>query len=289
MPDIDTNARAARLAVQKKIAEYERLGLFDLDVEDDPPTKPLLPGQVDYTYQKRKTRAKARIANRVARAFFERKIRKGELVIKEVRGIEHFRAVQGGAILTCNHFNPFDNYAVLKAIERDLPKKTLYKIIREGNYTSFKGLYGYFFRHCNTLPLGSNLHVMGELSRGVSTLLARGERILIYPEQGMWWNYKKPRPLKLGAFRFAAKAGVPVVPFFITTEETDKKDGAGFPILAYTVHILPAILPDPEKNVRVNTEEMCLKNYQAWKAVYEETYGVPLIYTTEGEVKPCSI
>ena len=128
MSAIDTNARAARLAVQKKIAEYERLGLFDLDVEDDPPTKPLLPGQVDYAYQKRKTRAKARIANRVARAFFEGKIRKGELVIKEVRGTEHFRAVQGGAILTCNHFNPFDNYAVLKAIERDLPKKTLYKM-----------------------------------------------------------------------------------------------------------------------------------------------------------------
>ena len=105
----------------------------------------------------------------------------------------------------------------------------------------------------------------------------------------MWWNYKKPRPLKLGSFRFAAKAGVPVVPFFITTEETDKKDAAGFPILAYTVHILPAIHPDPEKNIRVNTEEMCTANYNAWKAVYEEVYGIPLTYTTEGEVKPCSM
>lgn len=279
MPDIDTNARAARLAVQKKIAEYERLGLFDLDVEDDPPTKPLLPGQVDYTYQKRKTRAKARIANRVARAFFERKIRKGELVIKEVRGIEHFRAVQGGAILTCNHFNPFDNYAVLKAIERDLPKKTLYKIIREGNYTSFKGLYGYFFRHCNTLPLGSNLHVMGELSRGVSTLLARGERILIYPEQGMWWNYKKPRPLKDGAFRFAAKNSVPVIPFFITMQDTAALDGAGFPVQAYTVHIMPAIYPDEGLPLRARIAAMRERNYALWKEKYEEIYGIPLTYS----------
>ena len=278
MSNIDMNARAARLAVQEKIALFEGRGWFDIDVEDDPPTVPLKPHKVDYAYKKLKTRVGAFFANRVARAFFEKKIGKGELVIKEVRGIENFRAVRGGAMLTCNHFHPFDNYAVLKAIEKDLPGKSLYKIIREGNYTSFKGLYGYFFRHCNTLPLGANLHVMGELSRGVEALLARGERILIYPEQGMWWNYKKPRPLKDGAFRFAAKNGVPVIPFFITMEDTDTLDGAGFPIQAYTVHIMPAIYPDATLPLRVRIAAMRDKNYALLKEKYEEVYGVPLTY-----------
>ena len=278
MSNIDMSAHAARLAVQEKIALFEGRGWFDIDVEDDPPTIPLQPGQVDYTYKKLKSRVGAFFANRVARAFFEKKIKKGELVIKEVRGAENFRAVQGGAMLTCNHFNPFDNYAVLKAVEKDLPKKRLYKIIREGNYTSFKGLYGYFFRHCNTLPLSANLHVMGELSRGVESLLARGERILIYPEQGMWWNYKKPRPLKDGAFRFAAKNGVPVIPFFITMEDTDRLDGAGFPIQAYTVHILPAIYPDATLPLRARIAAMRDKNYALWKEKYEEVYGIPLTY-----------
>lgn len=279
-----------RLAVLERISEYERLGLFDRDVEVDPPTRPLEPGEVDYIGKKRSTRFFTKIANFAAKTFFERQIKKGNLIIKEVKGIENYLAVADrGALITCNHFNAFDNYAVYKAIEESLGKKNLYKIIREGNYTSFGGLYGFFFRHCNTLPLSTRMVTLRELIESVNILLTRGEKVLIYPEQGMWWNYKKPRPLKLGSFRFAAKAGVPVVPFFITTEETEKKDAAGFPILAYTVHILPAIFPDPEKNVRLNTEEMCLANYNAWKAVYEEVYGIPLTYTTEGEVKPCSI
>ena len=279
-----------RLAVLERITEYERLGFFDRDVEIDPPTRPLEPGEVDYIGKKRSTRFFTKIANRVAKGFFEKQIKTGNLVIKEVIGLENYLAVADkGALITCNHFNAFDNYAVYKAIEESLGKKPLYKIIREGNYTSFGGLYGFFFRHCNTLPLSTRMVTLRELIESVNILLSRGEKVLIYPEQGMWWNYKKPRPLKLGSFRFAAKAGVPVVPFFITTEETDKKDAAGFPILAYTVHILPAIHPDPEKNIRVNTEEMCTANYNAWKAVYEEVYGIPLTYTTEGEVKPCSM
>ena len=281
MPRINEAARAARLAVLHKIEAYEKEGLFDRDVENDPPTVPLVPGQVDYTYCKQKTRAGAFWANRVARAFFEKKIRRGELIIKEVRGLQNYRAVHGGAMLTCNHFNPFDNYAVLKAIEKDLPRKSLYKIIREGNYTSFKGLYGYFFRHCNTLPLAANLHVMGELSRGVSTLLARGEHILIYPEQGMWWNYKKPRPLKDGAFRLAAKNGVPVIPVFITMEDSARLDGAGFPIQAYTVHILHAIYPDEKLPLRERIAAMRAENERLWRETYEKTYGIPLVYATE--------
>jgi len=283
-------ATRERLAVLERIEEYERLGFFDRDVEIDPPTRQLEPGEVDYLGKKSSTRFFTKIANRVARAFFEKQIKKGNLIIKEIKGLENYLAVADkGALITCNHFNAFDNYAVFKAIEGSLGKKNLYKIIREGNYTSFGGLYGFFFRHCNTLPLSTRMVTLRDLIESVNTLLSRGEKVLIYPEQGMWWNYRKPRPLKLGSFRFAVKAGVPVVPFFITTEDTDKKDAAGFPILAYTVHILPAIHPDPEKNIRQNTEEMCLTNYNAWKKVYEEVYGIPLTYTTEGEVKPCSI
>lgn len=272
-----------RLEVLARIADYERQGLFDHDVENDPPTRPLRPGEVDYAEKKLSTRIAMKIANRRARAFFEARIKEGSLVIKEVRGLENFAPVKdGGAVITCNHFNAFDNYAVYKALEPAYGGHwELYKVIREGNYTSFPGLYGYFFRHCNTLPLGSNITVLREMMAGVQTLLTRGEKILIYPEQGMWWNYRKPRPLKAGGFQFAVKAGVPVLPMFITTEDTDVIGGDGFPILAYTVHILPAIYPDPAKNARENARAMAQANYDAWKRVYEDFYGIPLTYTTE--------
>jgi 1-acyl-sn-glycerol-3-phosphate acyltransferase len=280
-----------RLAVLSKIQEYERLGLFDCDVENDPPTLPLDPSKVDYVGKKISTRIASKIANGFGKRHFEGMLRRRDVIIKEIRGRENLDAIQDvGALVTCNHFNAFDNYAVYKAIRPILKKRALYKIIREGNYTSFGGFYGYLFRHCNTLPLCSSMSGMKALMGAMHELLGRGEKILIYPEQGMWYNYRKPRPLKLGAFRFAARDGAPVLPVFITLEDTDRLDRDGIPVQAYTVHILPAIFPQKELSVRENTERMCLENYKAWVDTYEKFYGVKLEYTTEGgEVNPCSI
>ena len=276
---------SGRVAILEKIAAYEAAGIFDKDVEDDPPTVPLDYQKVDFLGKRLFTRMATRLANRVATAYYERFIRRGDFLLGEVRGLENFRAVTGGAVLTANHFSPLDNYAVWRSVRADFGRRRLYKVIREGNYTSFPGLYGYFFRHCNTLPLGSNLAVLRELMVAVDQLLKRGEKILIYPEQGMWWNYRKPRPLKDGAFRFAARSSAPVVPFFITMEDTETYGADGFPLQAYTVHILEPIYPDASKNVKQNALEMKQKNYLAWKKVYEETYGIPLTYTTVTENK----
>ncbi len=279
---------AAENKIKDRIKEYERLGLFDRDVEDDPETIPLKPGKVDYTCKKLSTRISAKIANKIGSSHFEKMLKKGDVMIKEIRGRENLSAIEScGALITCNHFNPFDNYAVYKAILPILGKRDLYKVIREGNYTNFKGLYGYLFRHCNTLPLSSSLSCMKEFLSALNLLFARGEKVLIYPEQGMWTNYKKPRPLKVGSFRLAVKENVPVLPVFITFEEVydTKKAKAAF---AYTIHILPAIFPDPHKKIRENSESICRENYRLWKQVYEEFYNTPLTYTTEGEFDICS-
>lgn len=121
-----------RLDILKKIEEYEKNGWFDRDVEDDPPTKPLDYTKVDYTGKKLSTRIKSEIANRVAKNYFDGQIKKNRLIIKEVRGLDNYLSVTGGAVITCNHFNPYDNYAVFKAIEKPLGRKRLYKVIREG-------------------------------------------------------------------------------------------------------------------------------------------------------------
>lgn len=268
-----------RIEVLKRIEEYERLGYFDRDVENDPPTRPLRPGEVDYTLKKWTSRLSSEIANEVARRHFDKCIKRGELVIKEVRGIENYRAVkQQGVMITANHFNAFDNYAVFKAIQKDLGRKRLYKIIREGNYTSFPGIYGYFFRHCNTLPLSADHRAFRELRDAIAVLLGRGEKILIYPEQGMWWNYRKPRPMQDGAFSLAVRNNAPVVPIFITMEDSDVPDGDGFFVQEYTLHILPAIYPDKTLSHIAAKKDMKNRNYEAWVKTYEEFYGKPLVY-----------
>ncbi len=278
-----------RQAILDKIADYEKRGLFDIDVEDDPPTLPLDVDKVDYTQKKFSTRIGSYFANRAGRKHFEEMIKKGDVIMGKVYGEENLEAVKNrGALVTCNHFNAFDNYAIYRTMRPALGKRMLYKVIREGNYTSFGGFYGYLFRHCNTLPLSSSIKGMKALMKAMTELFARGEKILIYPEQAMWYNYKKPRPMKVGAFRFAVKNNVPVLPAFITLEDSDRLDRDGLPIQIYNVHYLPVIYPDKTLSAREDSERICRENYRLWVAAYESFYGKKLEYTTDGEVDACS-
>ena len=267
-----------KLELLRRIDELERQELWYLDVEDDPETYPLMPDDVDYLNEKLSSRIKNRIANKAATRFFDRMIAERELIIKEVRGIENFTAVKGGCIVTCNHFSVGDNYAVWVALRDHMNKRMLYKVIREGNYTNPPKPFGLFMRHCNTLPLSSQTSTMKKFMRAVRILLERGETILIYPEQGMWWNYRKPRPMQDGAFTLAIRNNAPVVPIFITMEDSDKLDRDGFAVQEYTVNILPAIYPDKSLNAADAKHKMKKENYDSWVKVYEEFYQKPLSY-----------
>lgn len=271
-----------RLEVLKKIEEYERLGKWDQDVENDPPTIPLNPEDVDYLQKKLSSKVKRIIANDVAWRFINKQIRKKTLIIKDVKGFEYLEQIKSGFVLTCNHFNPFDNFALHKVLHTYLKKrkKRFYKVIREGNY-SFPGLYGFFFRNCDTLPLSSNFNTMKKFTEAIDVILKRNDVVLIYPEQGMWWNYKKPRPVKPGAFRYAVKANVPVVPCFITMNDSDIIGNDGFYVQEYTIHFSEPIYPNQEIGFKESIEQMGNENYEKWKKIYEDVYQIPLTYKTE--------
>ncbi len=272
---------AHKLELLRRIAELEKKELWHLDVEDDPPTYPLMPDQVDYLNEKLSSKLKNKLANVFGARFFDKMIAQKQLIIKEVRGIENFQAVQGGKIVTCNHFSVGDNYAVWVALRESMGGKMLYKVIREGNYTNPPKPFGLFMRHCNTLPLSSQTATMAKFLKAVAALLQRGETILIYPEQGMWWNYRKPRPMQDGAFSLAVRNKVPVVPVFITMEDSDILDPDGFFVQEYTLHILPAIYPDESLSPIAARKDMKKRNYEAWVKTYEEFYQKPLVYSEQ--------
>ena len=87
----------------------------------------------------------------------------------------------------------------------------------------------------------------------------------------MWWNYEKPRPLRIGAFHFAAKNGVPVVPCFVTLSPADPR----LPVLpdnvAWTVHVGSPLYPDPTLSVRENAEIMREKTALFNEKTYRES------------------
>ena len=275
-----------RLEVLKKIEKLEEEGKFDVDAENDPPTIVLTPENIDYLRTKMTSKIKRVFANEVGERFLDNLLKNNKLIIKEIKGMENLSKVSTGAIVTCNHFNPFDCFTVEKVfrLSGKIEEKRLYKVIREGNYTNFPGFYGFLFRNCDTLPLSSNKRTMVEFMKSVDTLLQKGEFILIYPEQSMWWNYRKPKPLKPGAFKIAARNNVPVIPIFITMEDSNIIGDDGFPVQEYIVNIAEPIYPDENLSQKENTEKMLNENYEVWKSIYEDFYKIPLEYTTKKEI-----
>lgn len=273
-----------RVKILEKIAEYERKGIFDLDVEDDPPGKVLMPEDIEYLKEGPAEKVKTEMAFQAARLFVKDLMKEKKLIVKEIKGIENLRDLQSGAVITCNHFNAFDSFAIQMAYDAaKQPKRKFYRVIREGNYTSFTGFYGMLMRNCNTLPLSSNYKTMQKFLVAVDKVLADGHFLLVYPEQSMWWNYRKPKPLKSGAFQFAAKNNVPVLPCFITMKDTDILGEDGFFVQEYTVHVSPPIYPDESLGRRERASKMMEKNAEIWKNIYETEYSMPLTYTTEKE------
>ena len=282
---INRRHSADRIAILQKIKEYERAGRFDEDVENDPPAPVLMPDDINYLNRGIREKAKTKVAFRLAHRLVDGLIKDRKLIIKEIRGIENFRNLNSGALITCNHFNAFDSFAIQLAYEAaDQPKRTFYRVIREGNYTNFPGFYGFLMRHCNTLPLSSNLETMKKFFDATITLLKDGNFVLVYPEQSMWWNYRKPKPLKRGAFVFACKADVPVLPCFITMKDSEQLDDTGFPIQEYTIHIPEPIYPDHSLSYRDRIEDLMQRNSDIWREIYEREYQTKLSYINVPEI-----
>jgi len=112
-------------------------------------------------------------------------------------------------------------------------------------------------------------------------LLDKNNYVLIYPEQEMWFNYRKPRPLKRGAYYYAAKFNVPVISCFVEFCDLEELDTAEFHKVQYVMHILPPIFSDPAKTVRENSIAMCMQDYRQKKTAYEAAYRKPLDYRFE--------
>lgn len=186
------------------------------------------------------------------------------------------------AMVTCNHISLVDSFAIRKAIGADY-----YYVAAEFN--NFKGHLGTLARNSGYIPLPTDLNKtkLRKFNEAISYYLNKGKKVLIYPEQAMWRDYIKPRPMKNGAFRYAVQNNVPILPLFITIKEKEQKvDENGLQNYGdYTIHVLDPIYPKPELNTKENIDYLRKENYRVWKELYEKTYGIPLEYTTQHKSK----
>lgn len=195
----------------------------------------------------------------------------------EIVGLENLAAISGGAIMTCNHFSPLDN-TVIRKLTKMLGKPRINIISMVSNF-AMKGPIGFLMNYADTIPLTDDFrYISHELMEVLCELIKSDEYVLIYPEREMWFNYRKPRPPMRGAYYFAAKLGVPVVPCFIEMQDLALRDTDEFNKVKYVLHILPVLFPDPEKSVRENSVELCVRDYELKKSAYERAYNKELDY-----------
>lgn len=195
----------------------------------------------------------------------------------EIIGIENIKDIKTGAIITSNHFNPLDSTVIQKVIKK-IGKKRLYIVGQEENL-AMDGIIGFIMNYSDIIPISDQVSYMKkDFQKILKQKLKENNYILIYPEQEMWFNYRKPRTLKSGAYYYAVKNNVPIISCFVEIREKEKKDNTEFYKVKYIIHILPPIYADPEKTTKENSIIMMEKDYEQKQMAYEKAYKKKLNY-----------
>lgn len=198
----------------------------------------------------------------------------------EIVGLENALSVSGGAVITSNHYNPTDSTPI-RILARHMSKsKVLHISVQESNIF-MNGVFGFLMKNCNTHPFSRSAEYMiKNLKPAIKDILDRDALFLIYPEEEMWFNYKKPRPLRDGAYHYSALFDTPIIPTFTEMITLDgERDADGFLPIKHILHVLPPIYPDKNLSVRENRVIMQTKDYNLKKECYESVYNKPLDYS----------
>ncbi len=200
----------------------------------------------------------------------------------KIEGLDNLYQINGGAVITSNHFSPLDNMVVRKSMQKAF-HQTLYIVSQDSNLY-MKGFIGFLMKYNDIIPINESIRYMNDyFGPTIKDMLRDGKKILIYPEQEMWFNYRKPRPPKRGPYYYAAMNMVPVISCFVEIKTLHGKDitNDSFYRTRFTMHILPPIYPDPDKTVSQNSRNMMKIDYEQKKDAYEKAYGRPLTYDFE--------
>ena len=185
-----------------------------------------------------------------------------------VVGRSNLKAIGGkGAICVTNHISYLDTLFARAAIGQFRGFYTM------APWNNKRGVGGWIMRHGGMWPFSPNLTAMKNLMHEMDARLKEGKIVHFYAEQAMWVNYPKPRPMKDGAFYYAVKYKVPVLPVFFTF----RRNRSGH-MRRLRIHILPAVYADETLPRTARIAALKEGAEAAWRACYEGAYGVPLTY-----------
>jgi len=262
-----------RAQVRAKYLELEKQGLFDQHV-DPIDMSIVIPVTKDYHYYPvgvKEAFSKWARYNFIVKPLMH-KVNHRYLETTVV-GRENLKGIKSAMVIS-NHVHMFDCMALKKAM------KGHYLNIVAASFNNFKGALGDGMRASGMLPLPENFEGMEHFGDAIAKSFKKNHYVLFYPEQSEWWYYHKLRPFKDGAFHYALKDNVPIIPCFITFAPRIRpySDADGDYPERIIVHILKPIYPNPEADYK--TERARLKDaaFEECKKCYENVYGKPLSY-----------
>lgn len=263
--------------LRKRQAELESKGLYDVDMNEEHRTFDALPIDGDFNY------LPVKFSERFRRCWLLTVVKIFGPVITwfslgaRVKGRKNLRALKGkGAISVCNHVHTLDTLLIKNALGS-------FRVFNTGSYYLIKrGWAGRIFKSGGFLPVGTTYADMKKLQDAIGVLTARGKIVNFYPEHALWPRYEKLRPFKQGAFHYAVKFDVPVLPLFIEFRETKLRKLFHMQ-KKLILHILPAVYAEKEGTPREQTRKLGEEVFAAMSEAGKSYYGRPVAYNEQEE------
>ncbi len=140
----------------------------------------------------------------------------------QIYGKENIKLVKRkGVIVTVNHVHNFDNLLIGTKLLHH--RKCYFITLKENVNMPF---IGFLLRSLGGIPIPDSTKAIPYFDNCITELMKKKKAVIICPEASLWPYYRDIRPFKKGAFRFAVKNNVPVLPVVISFRRKLKKHSA---------------------------------------------------------------
>lgn len=174
----------------------------------------------------------------------------------KIKGKNNLKGIKSGITIS-NHVHYLDSLWNMQALKF---KSNVYITGAPHNFK--KGFFGATLKAGGFVPLTTSYSESKKFAEYVSEILNKGGFVHFYPEQALWLKYEQSRPLKKGAFYYASKNNVPIIPLVILFRKSNFKKHKNV-----TVQICPPIYPD----ANLTEKENCAMMNQKAQQIYDNT------------------
>lgn len=180
----------------------------------------------------------------------------------KVKGRKNLKGLKGQPVIfVANHVHALDAPVICT---KTLRRKKI-RIVSLSENASIP-VAGHLLRCMGLVPLGDTYGGMRNFNNYVNKLIDKKKCILFFPEASLWTDYEGLRPFHKGAFIFAVKRQVPVVPMVYTFQKKRHRR------TRMVLNIGKPIMPE-----NMNVEQFAEKTYDYFEQCLTEIYGRPVI------------